>query len=238
MHAAPPIPETLREALRQDCLSLETLAALHDGTLDATRAGECLAHIGHCESCAAEWSLMLEFVEATPDAGEAAAVESIVRQVRPEAVRPEPVAPFWARLFPPMFPKLAGALALVILTVGLGLLQRPRPAGLEPPSADWRAGQALQVLTQGDLAAVPSSLRWTAVSGAAAYEVSIREVDRTLLWSAEATAASMPLPAFASAFLLPGKTVMLQVRALDSTGALLAESEPARLRIVPSERTR
>ena len=58
------------------------------------------------------------------------------------------------------------------------------------------------------------------------------EVDRGELWSAETTATQIDLPPVAENLIVPAKTLLIQVTALDAAGSRIAESESVRFRLL------
>ena len=69
------------------------------------------------------------------------------------------------------------------------------------------------------------------MKGAVRYRVSLKEVDRTTVWSGTADAPSATLPAEVLAKLVPAKTLTWQVLAVDANNAVIADSGSQRFRI-------
>jgi hypothetical protein len=85
----------------------------------------------------------------------------------------------------------------------------------------------------GEIAEAPRELRWQPVSTAVRYQTRLSEVDRTPIWMQETTASVLELPDEIRTRIVPGKTILFEVVALDSTGARIAASGPVRFRVAP-----
>jgi hypothetical protein len=83
----------------------------------------------------------------------------------------------------------------------------------------------------GDLTKAPAALRWQAMSGAKRYRIRVMEVDQNELWQTESGEATVSLPAAVRATIVPGKTLLWQVTALDSAGNPVAASQILRFRL-------
>ena len=95
----------------------------------------------------------------------------------------------------------------------------------------YRTAQVQVVAPLGDLAAPPRALEWVPVSGAVGYDVEILEVDGTRLWRGTAAGPRIDLPSSVIAQLVPGKTVLWEVRARSASGATVANSGTQRFRV-------
>jgi hypothetical protein len=94
---------------------------------------------------------------------------------------------------------------------------------------------ALTVISPvGDLHQAPGDVQWQPVVGAAKYQVRLLEVDRSPFWQAETMETRIALPTQIRARLVPGKTILCEVVALDATGAKIADSEIVRFRVAPN----
>ena len=83
----------------------------------------------------------------------------------------------------------------------------------------------------GDLSRRPVEFRWQPVNGAAAYSVRLMKIDQTELWSTTVSNAAVSIPATVLERIVPGKTLIWQVNAQASSGAILAESRPRQFRV-------
>jgi len=83
----------------------------------------------------------------------------------------------------------------------------------------------------GDLTKAPAALRWQAMSGAKRHRIRVMEVDQNELWQTESGEATVSLPAAVRATIVPGKTLLWQVTALDSAGNPVAASQILRFRL-------
>jgi uncharacterized membrane protein len=95
----------------------------------------------------------------------------------------------------------------------------------------YRTAQVQVVAPVGDIAATPSALEWVAFSGAAGYDVEVLEVDGTSLWRGTSSSLRIDLPSSVLAQLVPGKTVLWEVRARSASGATVANSGTQRFRV-------
>jgi hypothetical protein len=68
------------------------------------------------------------------------------------------------------------------------------------------------------------------VGGASAYDVTVLEVDRTVLWKTTTQTPSVALPATLTAQFVPGKTIFWEVAAR-SGNAVVAQSGTERFRV-------
>jgi hypothetical protein len=90
--------------------------------------------------------------------------------------------------------------------------------------------EALQIVRpSGELPEAPKDLEWKNFAEASKYRVTIMEVDRNPLWTAETADLRIEVPREVRAKMLPGKTVLWQVTALDSRGRVLATSQAERM---------
>jgi hypothetical protein len=238
-----PGDELLSAALGRtnDCPPLEDLERL----LKEDAPQPLKRHVDGCAHCQTELQLLRSFTSNVVAEHEKAAVDAIAARLRAQspiiASRPIAVAEsrqsWWKRFFEVRWlSPVAAALAVVLVAVGLTVeLRRGRQ-----PSLDTSAGGAevlrssmIEILSPiGDLREKPAELRWEAVANAARYQVRMMEVDRTELWSAGATSPRIDLPLSAETFIIPSKTLLIQVAAFDRSGQKIAESETARFRLL------
>jgi hypothetical protein len=97
--------------------------------------------------------------------------------------------------------------------------------------AIYRSQQVDLVAPLGEVSFAPKELQWKSFANASKYKVEVMEVDHALLWSTETNYISLTIPASIRAKMLPGKPVLWQVTALDSSGRVLAVSQVQRFSV-------
>jgi hypothetical protein len=105
------------------------------------------------------------------------------------------------------------------------------PAAVSPGSEVTRSLSVAVRGPVGDQADVPERLEWKPVAGASRYRVRLMEVDRHEIWSTEVTGTTVPIPAAVRGQIVPAKTLLWQVTALDSGNRAIAESGIEQFRI-------
>ena len=120
---------------------------------------------------------------------------------------------------------------VAVLTVQL----RHAPPKLHPPDPNHetlRSG-AIQVLApSGDVQSIPDEIRWEATAGAAQYQIRLLEVDGTELWKTDTAANTIAVPPAVRQRIVPLKTLVLEIAALDGSGRRLAHSGTIRFRLL------
>ena len=209
-----------------DCISMDRFA---EGLTPADRD-----HLADCARCQAEAAVWNGASDAAPRPGEAAAVQWIVEELRRRNQRPAP-APHAAGIGRWLSWRPLSALAAgVALVVTLGYLTRDREPAVSGTGAGpetYRSAQLQVRAPIGDQPAAPRQLEWGTVPGAVGYDVSILEVDRTVLWTGTTTEPRLALPAAVAGRLVPGKTVLWEVAARDASGRRLAVSGTQSFRV-------
>jgi hypothetical protein len=222
--------DRLRSALGKtaECLSVEALAAMDD---------QARAHVERCAYCRNELAMLVEFQDATPLPGEAAAVAWIQGELErrsvttPAASRSES---FWTRVsswisraFPSrgwqMIPVAAG---LLFVVAGAMYLRQGDETLKAPISGEpvWRSQGLAGIAPLGDVAEAPSELQWSAVPGATEYLVRVMEVDRTEIWRSDASSTRIALPAEVRGQMTPGRSFLWTITARNRTGSTIAET--------------
>ena len=204
------------------------------------RLGELLTpaerdHIAGCARCQTEAALWDSFNVATPRRHEEAAVRGIVEGLKRAnqnhgGGRAAAGAMRWLSWRP-----LSAIAATLAVAVTIGYLARdrePNVAGTGGAAQTYRNAQVELRSPIGDQSAVPIQLEWVAVPGAATYDVSVLEVDRTLIWTGSATDPRVALPSVLTARFVPGKTVLWEVAAKDASHMPLAVSGVQSFRVV------
>jgi len=234
--------ELLNETLRPgpDCLAVEQIGRYADGALTAAERTAAAAHIESCLTCASELAL-LEAVTATPArAGEREAVDAAVAELRrreARATRPQTRERLQVGFAIPFaYLRYAMSLAAVLLIAAGGyyLLNPPSPQLPTSVTSGNEVTRSLAVAVRGpvgDQTEVPDRLEWQPVAGASRYRARIMEVDRHELWSTEVSGTMVTLPAEARAQIVPAKTLLWQVTALDTANRAIAESAIERFRL-------
>jgi hypothetical protein len=216
----------------QDCLAPDRLA---EQLTDRERA-----HVERCSRCQTELRLWHEFEQSEPLPAEGAAVQWIVAEL---ARRNSPVArsaasPWRLGWFAPALRGWAVGLASIAMIATVGYLAWDRePAVRERANVTetYRNGQIQIVQPAGDLPIAPQALEWVAAPGAVSYDVEILEVDRTPLWRGTSSAPRIDLPSAIVRQLVPGKTILWEIRARNAANAVIAESGTERFRILLSD---
>lgn len=245
-------PEFWKEALApaEACLTLEELVRLSNPSL--SRQAVARMHVAACARCQTELAMLREFQSATTHSEEAAAVSWITAELDRRFDQIKVVAPLpasrptpdgerstgWRRLLLRPHPIRAAAFGfaalLAVIAVGLNLrdVQAPELASdlLRGPHV-LRSEELVAVGPTGDLKQAPAELRWQAIPAAARYRVKVMEVDRAELWQTESSQTSVLLPAAVRAMIVPGKTLLWQVTAIDSASKPVAASQILRFRV-------
>lgn len=213
------------------CLSIEALELCFEGKAPP----ESLQHLGVCAHCRAELDLFRAFHEAPRDEAEAAAVERITDRLHsPRAIHVVAPRRRWAstRWFGAASMTAAAALLITALGIELRRHSAPQIATRTDSEQVKRSGAVSLLSPRGDIAEVPRRIQWQPVAGAKRYEVSLLEVDQVAFWIASTADSQIDIPAVAAARIVPAKTLLVQVRAFDPAGLLLAESPLERFRVL------
>jgi hypothetical protein len=243
-YAGCPPPETFLEA-EAEGLSPEARRALD-------------AHADRCPACAAERDLArlfdagpeeagvrpedLDFVvsrleEASPvrsGASSAPAEPNVVPFPGPRRAAEAPRSR-WPRWETRSVLRFAAA-ALLVMALGLvyRAFQSPGPALPDPETGGVMRGSEVEVVSPvGELAEIPTELRWVLVDGAASYRVRITAVDGSVLWESTVFGPPVHLPVDVAGWLHRAVDYTWTVEALDPSGARLASSEPVRFKVRP-----
>jgi hypothetical protein len=239
--------QSLTHALRPgpECPSIERLGRYADGALTPEERRQEESHIATCANCQAELALLHAFASPAVRDDEAEAVQWGVEQLRrrePEIFEGGRLKTASARRwlsFGPVRPVLA--LAVVLLAIGGGYYlfnpaapRLPTDIGSSPETT-----RTLRIAVRspvGDQAAVPARLEWQPVSGASRYHVQLTEVDRHEIWSSDTMDSAIDLPPDVRPRIVPGKALVWQVTAYDTSNAPIAESNAERFRLVARPR--
>jgi hypothetical protein len=206
----------VREALqyKPECLSIEELESLLDGS-------KSHPHLETCPRCRAELAMLRSFESDVPVPGEGRAANKTSWLTQLVAGRGRWLVP---------------ATALVVMVVvGYAVLHRPQEPDLRASSGNgpvvYRT-QELQVIEPvGEVPSGPETLRWQAFPGASGYQVSVMEIDQTILWHAQTHDQSLTIPVAVRDKMLPGKPLLWRVEAVDSQGRVVASSQVQRFSV-------
>jgi len=210
-----------------DCIPVERFGE--------TRTAAESEHVNRCTRCQTELALWQQFSDAAPGPDEGAAVQWIVKELRRRHQTPAAAA-ISAGIGPWRSWRLVsaiGATIALVLTVGYVTRDRePAVSGSGGAMRNYRSAQLELRSPIGDQSAVPLQLEWMAFPGAVGYDVSILEVDRTVLWSGSATGSRLALPSSVRTRLVPGKTMLWEVAARDGSGKPVAVSGMRSFRVI------
>lgn len=226
--------QALEDAVRPtaQCLPTERLGDVH--TPDE------LEHINECARCQAEVALWEAFSGVATPAAEKAAVEWVVADVRRRRVAQ--ISSGWRRtawtaaaasgIMRPA--RLLAAVATVFLAVSVGYVawnRERRALNPQPPGQVYRDAGLSTIAPIGDVRAAPTELAWKGIDAADRYEVLVLEVDGTILWRGSAAVSRIALPRSLIAQIVPGKTVVWKVSALNGSGTVIAVSATQKFRV-------
>jgi hypothetical protein len=221
-----------------ECLSASQLEAAQAGTaLEAPVA----AHLQACPRCQTDLSLLDSFDRSTPLKDEGAAVAWIVSQLERQRQNPgatganHRVAFSWRNLFDFRWAMGFAAVAALLVAVGLFTIRDNREpqlnASLGNANHVYRSASLGLIGPKGDISSAPKQLQWESAPGAAKYHVQLLEVDHTVLWEGDSTAANVNISPRVALFFKPGKTLLWQVTALNGNGQVIATSDTERIRV-------
>lgn len=236
--------QQLRSALRpgDDCPPVEQLELLLEAAASAPPA--LVRHVESCAYCRAELSLLRRFQSDDLDESEKEPVRLVSERLAARAAeivpaRPAPAVhePWWRILWSTPWPSAAAlAMAGVLIVLAVGLQWRHSQPALHPPASsdqDVLRSNLISILSPaGDLRQVPEEIRWQAAPGAVKYQVRLLEVDGAELWRADSSEDHVTLPPSMRARVVPAKTLICQVTALDGSGRVVAESNMVRFRLL------
>ena len=209
-----------------DCLTPERLS---ENLSESERQ-----HVDTCSRCQAELRLWQEYEQGEVSPDEGAAVQWIVAELARRNAPVSKTAMPWVAWLTPAVRKLAAAAAAIVLVAAVGYLVWDREPVIRDQAAahdTYRTGRVDVVGPSGDLREAPAALEWVAVDNAVSYDIEILEVDDTPLWRATSTGSRIDLPPAVVRRLVPGKTVLWQVRARTARNDVIAESGRQQFRV-------
>jgi len=237
-----------------DCLTVEELGRWMDGLFSDAEESRASAHLAGCARCQTELALFQELERTTPQPKDQPAVSWIVAELKRRSSESARATGEVSRSAPSsarraLSPRgLAGrrisaaalSLAAMVIAVAVGLSVRTsREPGLISdgiPTA-LRSQGVVGLAPIGDLMQSPTELRWQPLPGAARYSIKLMEVDRSEFWQASAEGTVVLLPAAVREKVVPGKTLLWQVTALDAAGKALGSSPLERFRLSASPKS-
>lgn len=217
--------DLMREALQTtaQCVSLEELA-----TMDAA-AVAAHPHVAACPRCRTELELMQVFREGDDRLEVSSVANGISERLR---ARRQPAKGWWQRSGVQRLAMAASVAAILVSSAVLMQRRAPElPSGLGGEEVVYRSGSIQLSGPAGDVDAVPGLLEWKPISGAARYSVRLLEVDQTEIWKGVSAKTGIELPPAIRQKVLPGKTLLWQVTALDGRGTSIASSPLERFRV-------
>jgi hypothetical protein len=232
-----------------DCPSIEALELFLD---DDPTLRAMATHFESCPHCRTELELLRTFRTPPRDEAEAEAVRQVTTRLRSRASeitgvqgRPgESGEPWWKGLFDwRRLRPAALAMAGILIVIAAGMQWRHSAApGLrgpvQPEQEVLRSGTLRVISPSGDISAPPSQVQWEPAPGAVRYQVRLLEVDHTQLWSAVSSQPRVDLPAEALQKIVPAKTLLLQITAMDESAHTVADSGMVRFRFLQNVHSR
>ena len=243
-------------AATKDCLTVEELSRHADGSLPDAAKGRTSSHLAGCVRCQTELAMLKQFELATPRSEELTAVSWIAAELKrrsdkigyavPESASSRSMPSRVSRLRknfasrPLSSAALSLAVMLVAIAAGFYLTTAKEPVLVSDGSNGQtllRSQGVVALAPKGDLAESPTELRWQPVPGADHYSVKLMEVDRVELWQGLSKEPKVMLPAEVREKIVPGKTLLWQVTALDVNDQAVATSQVERFRIAIARET-
>jgi len=205
-----------------DCVPIERLGEV---LTDAEQM-----HVASCARCQTELALRSDFETAVPTDDERLPTQWIASELRRRHGAEKSSPGHWRTATRPLLALAAG----IVLVASVGYIVWDREPTLHQPSlsAPLERGRSIGALAPtGDVQRAPDAFSWAAVEGATTYELTVMEVDRTVLWRESSSVPRVTPPAILAARLVPGKTVLWKVMARNAAGSVIAESAVVSLRV-------
>ncbi len=218
-----------------------------DELLSATLTPSVKEHLTRCPACQTELALFASFEDGQVRPDESSDLDHVLRRVASPATAPaadrhrnqtiwDHFRAWWSQTRSPVWAG-AAAIAVAALVVVVSLrtqLVTTTPSGSLPATENntWRGSDLTFQTPLGDLESLPSEIRWTSVSGAAAYGVSLKEIDGTRVFYKKITRPMLAMDSDLATLMRSGKVYLLTVVALSSNDRTLGEAGPARVRVL------
>ncbi len=226
------IAHYMPDAGGKNCPAPEIWAAVVNEDLPSAERARLEKHARDCQSCTAELRLAQEFIDM-PDTAVNDDVAWIVDRIN--EAQPAKVVELRPRRLT-ILPGLLGLAAAAILVLAFApMLPLLQPA-LEVPATDdvTRGSRITPVQPEGELAAVPSLLQWSAVEPAVRYRVTINDVAGEIVWSATTDdPATIAIPTAVRELLHPAVVYNWTVEGLNESGQTTAQSPATSFRVAP-----
>ncbi|MBL8230060.1 MAG: hypothetical protein JNL98_16345 [Bryobacterales bacterium] len=230
---SPAQKHALRHALNPETQHCPEPHQLH-AHVDDHGSFEIETHLTVCAACRTEAGLYREFLAAEASPEEQAALDHIIASRKPFAASsaPQPQPGLRNTLSGPLkslgWMHWAGASAALLLAIALGVEWN---RGIQPPpegaAGVYRSAAKLTIEPSGDLEAPPTVFRWDAAQNAVSHTVRLVEVDGNVLWSGTVGNREVRTSDQWKRWMKPGKTLHLEVSALDAQGRVVASGSTA-----------
>lgn len=215
----------------EDCPSLEQLIDLTAGRNGEERRLEAEAHVAGCAHCGTELALYREFEQPEIRADEKAHVDAIVTRLRQNSPVAE-AAPWWKSLWTIRWMAPASfAMAAILVGLVLWMPGRSTPPRVSDGDDAMRSVRMNVIGPTGTLSSSPSQFEWSAVKGAVRYRVTLREVDHTQVWTGTVETSAAAIPLEVASKIVPLKSFVWQVLAVDRNGSIIADSGTQQFRV-------
>lgn len=219
-------------AATPDCFEIDELSLLLDGKRGEQLQRRAEKHVAGCMHCQTELALLREFESPAVRPTEQSDVNWIVSRLRKNS--PAAPLPWWKQIWSSRILIPASiALATALIAIGIGLQMRQTPYSPVPaPGREVMRSQSVDTVSPlGDVTLAPAEFKWRAVAGASRYRVRLFEVDRTELWNTTVSQTSVALDDSVREKIVPLKSLLWDVTALDDAGTVLASSGLQRFRL-------
>lgn len=207
------------------CPPPEGLLPAELGALDPAERRRLEAHLRDCPACAAERDLARAFERelAIPDAD----VQHVVRRLRRGPARPR-------RRILGLALAAAAVLAVAALALPWGRWSVPPPVPAAPSAELPVRGAVIGTLEpEGAIPSRPDRLAWETVTGAAAYEVTLKRPDGEVLWNDRVGGTEAVLPPGVKGTIEDFVVYSWTVIAMNDNGRTLGRSRWIRFQVRP-----
>lgn len=206
-----------------NCPDIEQLTIHLAFTADDPLRAAAEAHLKGCLNCRTELQLLNEFEAGAMLPGEADAVKWISSRLTAGQSKREPSpGAGWRRwLSPGSLAGFAAAAAAIILIVGVGpqvFRGNNKPGPVPEFHDEVQRAAGIEVLN------TVKGLAWKPLPGVTQYEVSMRTVDRRVIFHDIFTTSVLQVPREAATIVETGRQVWWEVVALDASGNEIARS--------------
>jgi hypothetical protein len=216
-----------------DAALRRTAACVPLERFDAPLSAEERQHVQSCARCQAELALWEELRE--PAAGrlaDEAEVQWIAGEVARRRGSKVPAAELRRTPVVARREWLAAAALAAFAVTGAYLVLDREPRVTAPSSEQaYRSTRVEAVSPLDDVKEPPTRLEWTPLPGATAYDVRVSEVDGRVLWQGSSAGRDITLPASVTSQIVPGRTLLWDVRALNQAGEVVGESGTLRFKL-------